>query len=80
MKKWFWLKIEKRQPSQPESAKKEVTIRCCGCGRILIDGRWYVTPKHVRGKCSHTYCPDCFSLVLDEVDRHISRNKMRIAS
>jgi hypothetical protein len=36
-----------------------MTVQCCKCKRILVDGHWVRPTTDIEGPMSHSYCPQC---------------------
>lgn len=46
-----------------------MTIACCVCNQIRIDGEW-VNPRGGNpNEMSHMYCPPCMAIQLNEIRR-----------
>lgn len=43
-----------------------MTIQCCKCKRIRIDGQWFAPVDPPGTDVSHTYCPTCAEIFLVE--------------
>jgi len=44
-----------------------MTVQCCKCRKLKIDGEWTRASKPPEGCVSHTYCPVCLAQVLAEI-------------
>ncbi len=36
-----------------------MTIQCCDCKRVRVDGTWTTPARDIAGPVSHSYCPVC---------------------
>lgn len=50
--------------------RADITVKCCKCQRVRIDGRWeYEESKDpARRRYSHSYCPVCLIKVHAELE------------
>ena len=50
---------------------------CCVCGKIEIDEKWQRIPVLASQRVSHVYCPLCYEILMDEIERfamqHLSK-------
>ena len=44
-----------------------MTVQCCMCKLIRVDGEWIRRPQDDRGDTSHTYCPVCLDETLTTI-------------
>jgi hypothetical protein len=44
-----------------------MTVQCCMCKMVRIDGEWNHHHQALRGDTSHTYCPVCLDVTLMEI-------------
>lgn len=56
---------------------------CCVCGKVEIDGQWQLIAGTAIERVSHVYCPMCYEVLMDEVERfamqHLSKPVYSIA-
>ena len=50
-----------------------MTIQCCMCKKVKVDGHWVSRHSVSHGRVTHTYCPVCLALTLDEIKLEQSR-------
>ena len=81
MKHWFWLSWFKPKGTESDTRAERPIVRCCVCGRIRLGGYWYSSTRAIQGRCTHTYCSDCLSIVPGGTDYWDSdKQKKRLAS
>ena len=47
-----------------------IIVKCCSCRRIKVNSNWVREPDFLSRDIehSHTYCPACLSLVMEEAE------------
>lgn len=60
-----------------------MTIQCCDCKRIRVDGAWTTPSTDIAGPVSHSYCPVCAEMfksgAFSEKASHASVSGIRFA-
>ena len=46
-----------------------MTRICCVCKKSEFEGQWKRMPAGAVHKMSHGYCPLCYEIVMDEIER-----------
>lgn len=44
-----------------------MTIQCCRCNKIRVDGKWSPTHEGLHSVVTHTYCPVCLDIANAEI-------------
>ncbi len=44
-----------------------MAIACCVCHQIQLNGEWIAQKPANNGQLSHTYCPPCMAVQLNEI-------------
>ena len=57
-----------------------MTIQCCKCKRIRVDGQWFTSAEPLGSDVSHTYCPTCAELFLVEAFSAFASDSSRSAA
>ncbi|NIA13450.1 MAG: hypothetical protein GWP08_05170 [Nitrospiraceae bacterium] len=55
-----------------------MTIQCCVCRKVEMDGKWAVTDESVASGVSHTYCPVCLQRALSEFKDELGKPLPRL--
>lgn len=43
-----------------------MTVQCCKCKKVNVDGRWARSHETSYDCVSHTYCPTCYERTVSE--------------
>jgi hypothetical protein len=55
-----------------------MTIQCCDCKRLRVDGTWTAPSPDFAGPVSHSYCPACAeAFLVGTFAETASRSKVR---
>ena len=49
---------------------EQIYVQCCVCSQYKgDDGKWYTATEEHNELISHTYCPPCLSIAIEELKR-----------
>nr|WP_321464975.1 hypothetical protein [uncultured Desulfobulbus sp.] len=48
---------------------------CCVCHKTYREGTWCLMPPERNEPVTHGYCPECFALVMSEIQSLIAQRK-----
>jgi hypothetical protein len=57
-----------------------MTVQCCKCKRIRVNGHWLPATSAKPGSTSHSYCPEClFEATVEMFNERASATGLRHA-